>query len=45
MYIGTGPFQTVSILPERADRTHVRPLLVEGTQCVRLRDRGREDKR
>lgn len=36
MGTGTGFFRTVSILTERADRTHVRPRLVEGTQCVRL---------
>ena len=36
MYVGTGSFRTVSILTECADRTHVRPRLVEGTQCVRL---------
>ena len=36
MSIGTGFFRTVSILTECADRTHVRPRLVEGTQCVRL---------
>ena len=36
MYVGTGSFRTVSILTECADRTHVRPQLVEGTQCVRL---------
>ena len=35
MGIGTGFFRTVSILTECADRTHVRPRLVEGTQCVR----------
>ena len=35
MYVGTGSFRTVSILTECADRTHVRPRLVEGTQCVR----------
>ena len=36
MYVGTGSFRTVSILTECADRTHVRPRLVEGTQCVRF---------
>lgn len=36
MYVGTGSFRTVSILTECADRTHVRPRLVEDTQCVRL---------
>lgn len=36
MGIGTGSFRTVSILTECADRTHVRPRLVEGTQCVRF---------
>ena len=31
-----GSFRTLMILTECADRTHVRPRLVEGTQCVRL---------